>query len=183
VALGLVSAVAASALWRMGLYVSAYGLTVDRLYGTAVILWIGGAIGVLVRTILAGRIAGVARGIVIAAVVVLGLLNAVSPVALIARVNLGRSGARSPDLVHIASLSADAVPVIADRLPSLDAAGQCAVARPLVERWRRAPQGDWRGWNVARARAGVRIPEIERVAAACPAPAAGETPGGTASLQ
>lgn len=172
VALGLVSAVAASALWRMGLYVGAYGLTVDRLYGTAVILWIGGAIGVLARTILAGRPAGVARGIVIAAVVVLGLLNAVSPVALIARVNLGRSGERAPDLVHIASLSADAVPTIADRLRSLSPTEQCTVAGRLTERWRAATHADWRGWNLARARARARIPELERIAAACPPPPA-----------
>lgn len=172
VALGLVSAVAASALWRMGLYVDAYGLTVDRLYGTAVILWIGGAIGVLARTILAGKSDGVARGIVIAAVVVLGLLNAVSPVSLVARVNVGRSAARGPDLVHIGSLGADALPAVADRLPALRTADQCYLAGRFVERWRTATPGDWRGWNLARSRAREQMPALERITAACPPPPA-----------
>jgi hypothetical protein len=168
VALALVAAVALSALWRLGLYVGAYGLTEDRIYGAAVILGIAGTIAVLGRTILVGRTAGVARGVLVTAAAVLGLLNAVSPAALTARVNLAGAGTREVDYAYIGNLGADAVPVVADRLASLDPAGQCTVARRLVERWRRDSAGDWRGWNIARTRASERMPEVERIAAACP---------------
>jgi len=172
VALGLVAAVALSALWRMGLYVQAYGLTQDRLYGSAIILWIAGSIGVLARTILVGRTAGVARGIVVTAAVVLGLLNAVSPAALIARVNLARHGEAGPDLVHLATLGADAVPAVVEALPALSPVQQCYLAGQLVARARQRPGGDWRGWNLARTRARALLPDIERVAAGCPPPPA-----------
>ncbi len=175
VALALVAAVAMSALWRLGLYVEAYGLTEDRIYGAAVILGIAGTIAVLGRTILVGRTAAVARGILVTAAAVLGLLNAMGPAALTARVNLAGAGTREVDYAYLGNLGADAVPVIADRLPSLDPAGQCAVARRLVERWRPDAAGDWRGWNVGRARARDRMPEIQRVVTACPPPPPAET--------
>ena len=167
VALGLVALVALSALWRLRLYVDAYGLTEDRLYGSAIIAWIGATIGVFSRTMLAGRPQRTAHGAMLAAVVVLALLNAANPSALIARVNLGRTGTGAVDASYLATLGAEAVPVITARIPEMDAEARCAAAKRLVERWSAEPQGDWRGWNVARARARSALSALGWVAAPC----------------
>lgn len=166
--LGLVALVAASALWRMSVYIRAYGLTEDRLYGAAIIVWIGAMIAVFARTILVGRPQGAAFGATASAALVLGLLNLANPDALIARVNLDRADGRRLDVEHLLTLHADATPVIASRLTALDETSRCALATRLASRWRETPPGDWRGWNLARARARRLLPALERAAADCP---------------
>ena len=165
--LGLVALVAVSALWRMSVYIRAYGLTEDRLYGAAIIVWIGAMIAVFARTILVGRPQSAALGATAAAALVLGLLNLANPDALIARYNLDRATGRL-DVEHLLTLHADATPVIVSRLGALDDASRCALATGLASRWRDAPAGDWRSWNLARARARRLLPTIERAAADCP---------------
>ncbi len=167
VALGLDASVALSALWRMRLYVDAYGLSLDRLYATAIIVWIGATVAVFARTVLRGRPKAGARGAVVAAAVVLGLLNAVNPAALIARVNLERPGGRAVDLAHLASLGADAVPVIAQRFTRLTGEERCTLVAKVMERRSVEASGDWRGWNAARSEA-RRTVEVLRLSQACP---------------
>jgi hypothetical protein len=151
----------------MRLYVRTFGLTESRLYGTAVIVWIGATIGVFARGILAGRPQGMVNGAIASAVLVLGVLNVVNPSALIARVNLGRTSVRALDGAYLASLSAEAVPVLASRIATLDPPARCAAGSGVLERWRAGPQGDWRGWNVARTRARDALPTIARAVASC----------------
>ncbi len=168
VQLALIALVALSAMWRMKLYVGVYGLSEDRLYASAIMMWIVAMVGVLARSVLAGRPQGAAFGATVAAAVVLGLLNLANPSALIARVNLARHGERSVDLEHLVRLGADAVPVIAGGLGRLDEATRCSLARGMVARWSAEAWGDWRSWNLARARAKGMLPRIEQAAEGCP---------------
>jgi hypothetical protein len=155
----------------MGLYVRAYGLTEDRLYGMAVMLWIGAMIAVLARTVLMGRTRGAGFGSVVAAAVLLAALNLVNPQGLIARYNLAHPGPQGADVAHLARLGGDAVPVLASRLEEVGATERCTLVREIVRRYG-TPAGDWRGWNLARARARHVAQVVGPLASACPAPPA-----------
>lgn len=159
-----------SAMWRMGLYVRAYGLTEDRLYGTAVMLWIGATIVVLSLTALRGRPGRAALGSVVAATALLAALNLVNPLGLIARYNLDHPGSRGADVAHLARLGGDAVPMVVSRLQELDPASRCLLAQDLVRR-HETSRGDWRGWTLARVRAGRAVRRIQPFAGTCPAAA------------
>lgn len=70
------------------------------------------------------------------------------------------SGSRpptDPDVLYLASLSADAVPALLNGLPGLEAEARCALARRLLERWGPEQPLDWQSWNraVVRARRAV----------------------------
>jgi hypothetical protein len=171
VQLALIALVLMSAGWRMGLYVRAYGLTEDRLYGMAVMLWIGAMIAVLARTVLMGRTRGAGFGSVVAAAVLLAALNLVNPQGLIARYNLAHPGPQGADVAHLARLGGDAVPVLASRLEEVGATERCTLVREIVRRYG-TPAGDWRGWNLARARARHVAQVVGPLASACPAPPA-----------
>src|ERR671930_113438 len=114
VALALV--VMASALQRMRLYQREYGLTELRIYATGVILWLGCVFVLLAATVLRARPRGFATGAVVAGFVATLALNVLNPDALIARTNLDRP---KIDVAYVSRLSADAVPTLLQRLPSL----------------------------------------------------------------
>ncbi|MGP3688882.1 DUF4153 domain-containing protein [Streptomyces sp. IBSNAI002] len=108
--------VVASALRRMDLYVDAYGLTILRVSVTAMEMWLGlvlvliMAAGVFGARWLPRAVAGSAA----AAVLAFGLL---SPDGMVAERNVARFEADGKiDLAYFQSLSADAVPAL-DRLP------------------------------------------------------------------
>ncbi|MCS6818265.1 MAG: DUF4173 domain-containing protein [Blastocatellia bacterium] len=164
--LGLTVLVLASAVWRLGLYVRAYGLTEDRLYGGAVLLWIAVVVMVFVPTVLRGRPAGVVLGTIVAAVVVLGVLNLVNPAALVARYNLSHQERRAADVKYLARLGADAVPVLVDKLEEVAPEGRCELAATLVRRYGALP-GDWRGWNLARWRAQRSVARLRSFLTSC----------------
>jgi hypothetical protein len=119
---------------------------------------------VFARTLLAGRAHAAARGALVTGAVVLGALNAANPAALIARVNLERQSARSVDVVHLAQLGGNAVPEILERFARLGPADRCYLEEQLAKRWGGAPEGDWRGWNVARSRAREAVRAMGRTA-------------------
>src|SRR5207302_2375840 len=82
---------------------------------------------------------------------VLGGLNVLNPDALIARVNLDRpSTARPVDIAYLFSLSADAVPILVEALPTLAADQGRAGAERIVERWLSPTRRDWRTFNAGR---------------------------------
>lgn len=164
--LALTALVLASALWRMGLYVRAYGLTEDRLYGTAVMLWIGATIALFARTVLRGRPVGAAFGAVVAAAVLLAALNLANPHALIARYNMAHPGRRGADVVHLAQLGGDAVPTLVSLLDGVAPERRCALAKPIA-RQHGASRGDWRGWSLARTRARRAARTIASFAGTC----------------
>lgn len=150
--LALTGLVLASALWKMGLYVGVYGLTEDRVNGTAIMLWIALTLGVFAFTVVQGRPQRAAFGSLVSAVLVLGALNVVNPSATIAQYNLSRETAREVDFVHLAYLGGDAIAILAENMARVPEADRCRIVTAIRERY--VPvSSDWRSWNLARARA------------------------------
>jgi hypothetical protein len=177
---GLVFVIILSALHRMRLYQSAYGLTELRVYTTAFMLWLTAVFAWFCWTVLRGRRERFAFGAVTAAVETIVLLHVASPDALIVRVNASRTeGVVSFDAAYAATLSGDAVPALLRRLDALPADARCHVARTLLRDWSGAGE-DWRAWSLGRSRAlsavRARAAELRQM---CPADAVSP---GTATL-
>ncbi|HXF96666.1 MAG TPA: DUF4173 domain-containing protein [Gemmatimonadales bacterium] len=172
--LALLLVVMASALERMRLYVAEFGLSEDRLYATAFMVYLFGLFAWFGWTVLRGRRRGFAFGGLIQGLAVLAGLHLLNPDAVIAGVNLDRAAAGHRfDGPYLTSLSADAVPVLLRRLPKLAPEARCEVAGRLLERWGNPESvGDWRSWNWSRARArqlvAAREADLRRLAASPP---------------
>lgn len=150
----LLAVIMASALERMRLYVSAYGLTDDRLYATAFMILLIGIFAWFAWTVL---LRGVrhrfAFGALMQSFAVLAGLHVLNPDAFIVKTNLSRPVEERPfDARYASSLGADAVPALLDALPRLSIEDRCLVVSRLLERWEYA-EADWRTWNWSRARA------------------------------
>jgi hypothetical protein len=151
--------VVASALRGMAVYQDAYGFTTLRLFVDVFEGWLG-------FLVLAIMVAGVARrgswlprvALVSGAVALLGLA-AVNPDAWVAGRNLDRYEATGElDLTYLGSLSADAAPVIADRLPREVA--RCALAYLPYDEASQEVLDDPRAWNLSRARAARSLEDL-----------------------
>lgn len=158
VVLILLSIIIGSALYRMGLYVSAYGLTELRFYVTAFMVWLAAIFGWFALTVLRGRREHFATGAFFGGVAAVALLNLVNPEAIIARTNLARAAAGARfDAGYLASLSADALPTVVAALPSLGSADRCEVASRLHRRWRgHRAVADW-DLSLVRAASDLRV--------------------------
>ncbi|HEX8633514.1 MAG TPA: DUF4173 domain-containing protein [Pyrinomonadaceae bacterium] len=153
---GLLFVIMASAVARMRLYQSEYGLTELRLYTTAFMLWLGLVFVWFAWTVLVQNARRrFACGALVAAFVTAALLHFINPDAYIVRANAAHARAgRSFDAAYAASLSADAVPALVSALPALGRDERCYAARALSRCWSgRAPGEDWRAWSLARSRA------------------------------
>ena len=154
VLLVLVDLVAVSGIWRMRLYVSSYGLTVDRFYATAFMVWIAILLGWFAFTVLRDRCERFAFGAVLSGFGLLAFLNLLNPEAHIARVKLDRlREGREFDVSYIQLLSADAVPTVAGAWSVLDVTQRCELTYGFLDRKAERAPSDWRTWNVARYRA------------------------------
>jgi hypothetical protein len=153
--------VLASAAYRMSLYQEAYGLTEDRVYGSAFMIWLTLVLGWLAFTVLRGNRRGFVFGAVIAGVATIAALHVLNPHALIARVNIARAteGAEY-DGRYLKTLSADAVPTLIERLPVLPVVERCAAATMLKKRWSGEREGGWRTWNLSDMRARGLVDEL-----------------------
>jgi len=183
----LLGAMMLSAGARMRLYVQYYGISTDRLYATAFMIWLAIVFVWLAVTVLRSRPRSFATGLVASGFFVLFTLNVLNPDASVARANLARgdavvrAGAAGADVRYVASLGGDAVPVLVSALTgsgvgvdAAPAAERCASATILLGRWtgdRRARMArSWTQWNLARSRAAraVRAREAELRQLACP---------------
>ncbi len=150
----LLLAVVASAVKRMVLYQSAYGLTELRVYTTAFMAWLGIVLIWFAATVLRDRRTSFATGALLSGLLVIGAVNFLNPDALIARVNTNRAAhGEDFDAIYAGWLSGDAVPVLVSALADLDPADRCQVAERLLERWSVTANPDWRAWSLGRARA------------------------------
>jgi hypothetical protein len=154
VLLGLLGIVIASALRRMSLYVTAYGLSEVRLYSTAFMLYLALVFAWFAWTALRGARRRFAFGALVQGFATLGVLHVVNPDAVIVRTNLARPAAERPfDGWYAASLSADAVPLLLEAIPRLDPPSKCSVVAGLLRQREDLERDGWRNWNLARARA------------------------------
>jgi hypothetical protein len=148
----LLAVVMTSALERMRLYVGTYGLSEDRLYATAFMVYLLGVFAWFAWTVLRGLPQRFAFGVLIQGFVVLAGLHVLNPDAFVVRTNLNRPAAERPfDAKYAVSLGADAVPALLDAFPRLGADDRCLVAKRLLTRWK--TDADWRTWNWSRSRA------------------------------
>jgi hypothetical protein len=162
---GLVMAIAASALQRLRLYYESYGLTESRFYAMVLLVWIGALLGWLAATVLRDRRDLFAFGALASGLAAVALLFAVNPDAVIARANVARMGsAGAPvrfDVAYAASLSADAVPVLVEALPGLPRDVQCRLARHMLRRWPPGRVRSIREWNWSAVRASSAVRQHE----------------------
>jgi hypothetical protein len=163
----LLFVIMASAVKRMLLYQTAYGLTDERLYATAFMVWIGIVLTWFAATVLRGRREAFATGAAAAGLLVILSLNVLNPDALIMKVNLERALAGEGfDAAYATSLSGDMVPVLVPALSSLDADDRCALATHILEHWSPPAETDWRSWNHGRSKAwGIVRQETDRLEA------------------
>ncbi len=148
----------ASALFRMSMYVSAYGLTLLRFFVTAFMLLMAVIFALLTVKEFRPRFP-LFKSLAIAAVVALVLLNYVNPDAWIARHNIDRSVAEPAvalDLPYFHSLSPDATRVLIESLPRLTADQQKAVLADLTRSYQQSQQlpasayrRRWQNWNLS----------------------------------
>ncbi len=142
----------ASAVRRMLLYQTVYGLTELRLYTTAFMAWLALVFIWFVATALRGRREQFACGALIAGLLVIMTLHVINPDALIVRVNVAHARAgRFLDAHYASSLSADAAPALFESLPSLNETEQRIVASSLLYKLSLHEKRDWRSWNWSRA--------------------------------
>ncbi len=142
----------ASAVRRMLLYQTVYGLTELRLYTTAFMAWLALVFIWFVATALRGRREQFACGALIAGLLVIITLHVINPDALIVRVNVAHARAgRFLDASYASTLSADAAPALFEALPSLNETDRRIIAARLLENASLHEKTDWRSWNWSRA--------------------------------
>lgn len=177
IVLVLIAAIVLSAMLRMRLYVTHFGLTTDRLYASALMIWIAFVLVAMSATVLRGRERRFAAMSVLSAFVTLLALNAANPEAIVARVNLSRSDAsRAVDYSYLIRLNGDAAPVVAAALAGAEESREaCNAALILRSRWldRQRTRSNW-GEMTGRERVLARLTpsDVQRLCgtAAVPAP-------------
>lgn len=169
VLLALVATLLVSAAVRIGLYVSEFGLSVDRAFASSGILWVCGLLVAFALTTLRGRAVQfmpVSIAVTIAWVV---LVNLVNPEAFVVHVNVSRAvHGHAFDAKYHARLSADALPSLVRGAPRLNAADCLLLESSLRLNWnaRFAAQAsggrDWRSVDLPLRRAAdwVRAPTL-----------------------
>ncbi|HEX8779878.1 MAG TPA: DUF4153 domain-containing protein [Nocardioides sp.] len=152
--------VVASALHRMHLYQEAYGFTTLRLFVDVFEGWLG---FVVLAVMVAGLVGGgrwVPRIALASGALALVGLAAVNPDAWVAGRNIDRYQETGRlDAAYLGSLSADAAPVVVERLPE-HAAG-CILRLLPVNRLEQGRLDDVWSWNLARARAADALERID----------------------
>ena len=152
--LAMLAVIILSAFERMRLYQREYGLTEQRLYPTAFMVWLAVVFVWFALTVLRGQRQYFAFGAMVAGFVLIAALHVANPDALIVRVNAAHAAAGHRfDADYAARLSADAVPELLRTLPQMDEKEQRVVARRLLTSWSEATDQDWRTWSYSRAAA------------------------------
>jgi hypothetical protein len=113
----LLAVIMYSAIARMRLYQSVYGLSTDRLYATVFMAWLAVVFGWFAVTVLRGREKPFVAGLLVSGWGTLIALNVADPAGLVARGNIARAErGKALDVPYIASLGADAAPALVNYL-------------------------------------------------------------------
>jgi hypothetical protein len=189
--LSLLAVIMYSAIARMRLYQSVYGMSADRLYATVFMAWLAMVFVWFAATVLRGRGGKFVAGVLVSAWGTLIALNIANPIAYVSSANVARANAgKELDVRYIQSLGADAAPDLAGylvRQPLAAPAGfvtveadsaasirwrsdddrdgftaRCVAARHLLDRWGPGATTDWRSWTLGRARARRAVAANER---------------------
>jgi hypothetical protein len=153
--LALVALLLVSSATRIVLYMNEFGLSVDRAFASAAIVWVFGVLVAFALTTQRGRPMHLMRAAIVVTVGWVSLVNVINPEALVVRVNVARaeSGA-SFDAKYHARLSADALPLLLERANRLQLADCAALHAELRVWWTTRfadPEeggSDWRSSNL-----------------------------------
>jgi hypothetical protein len=159
----LLFVIIASAVQRMQLYVTGFGLTELRLQASAFMGWIAVVLIWFLATVLRNRRQYFAFGGLVSAFAFIAALDVLNPDDLIVRTNahfqhLATTGPF--DARPFASFSADATPAIVNSLSSLDVETRRRVVQELTIR--ATHQSDWRTFNLSRAWASGSLQRLPR---------------------
>jgi hypothetical protein len=153
-----------SAVQRLMLYTSEFGLTVDRITAAAIMAWVAAVLMLFGATVLRERPTRFSSAALVAGVVTAFALVLMNPAHMAARSNLDRAaaGVREADVAFLTGLGGDAVPVILERIDELPLQTRCALGSALLSRWTAAADGarvdrDWRTWNAGQAAARAAV--------------------------
>ena len=150
VQVALLFVIMASAVARMNLYQSEYGLTELRLYTTAFMGWLAVVFAWFIVTVLRGQRERFAFGAAVAGFGLIVVLHVINPDATIIRANLRQAQkGHTFDADYAVSLSADAVPLLSAALPTLPLTAQGTIAASLLSQWSH-DHTDWRSWSWSR---------------------------------
>ena len=150
----LLLVIVASAIQRMQVYQTAYGLTEVRVVVTAVLVWLTVVVAWFAATVFSGRRDRFAFGGLVTAFILVGALQLINPAGLVARHNLDRTAELGGvDVEYLGSLGSDAAPLLLARLDELPDEAQCLVASQLLRRWGPERPSDWRSFNWSESRA------------------------------
>ena len=150
----LLFVIMASAMKRMRLYQSEYGMTELRLYTTAFMGWLGLVFVWFAATVLRGRRERFVYGALLAGLTVIASLHLLNPDRFIVTNNATLAHRGHPfDARYASQLSADAVPALLRAMPALGAEEQGYIASRLLDRWSSDKGEDWRTWNWSRTEA------------------------------
>lgn len=140
--------VVASAVVRMQLYTEAFGLTEQRVYASAFMVWTAIVLAWLPLTVLRGDRARFAFGMFISGLVVIVGLSLANPDGIIGSVNAGRAVSAGTtvafDTEYVAGLSSDVVPALVSAVGRLDE--PCQVVADLRAGRAAEDRSDW-GWR------------------------------------
>lgn len=152
--------VVASALRGMSVYQDAYGFTTLRLFVDVFEGWLG---FVVLAIMVAGALGWgrwLPRVALVSGAVALVGLAAINPDAWVADRNLDRYDATGKlDLRYLQSLSADAAPVIVERLP--EEVSRCVLQLLPISSLRPEAVEDARAWNLGRSRAEDAVSDLD----------------------
>ncbi len=171
----LVLGILTSAFQRMWLYELAYGFTRLRIYTHSFMIWLAVVLLIFVVALISARPQIFLFGGFISALIVLTILNIISPDALIVRENIARYqanpsaltrssgssryGSEEVDLSYLLALSNDAVPTVINAMPILNPAQREQVIRHMTIRQQqlRSLDNGWQSWHLGRRKANAAI--------------------------
>lgn len=160
--IALLFVIMASAIQRMRLYQSEYGLTEQRLYATVFMGWLTTVFVWFGLTVLRDRRERFMFGAVVTGFVSIFALQAINPENLIVRTNVSLAQAgKEFDVDYAATLSDDALPAIIEALPLLKENEQKKVFERVIAPRLASPKSDWRSWSWSRHQAQKTLKEYQ----------------------
>jgi hypothetical protein len=148
--ISLLSVIMISAVQRMRLYQSEYGLTELRLYTTAFMAWLAIVCVVFMVTVLRGKRKTFAFASVMSGLAVVAGLHVINPDALIVTTNIAHAKEGTAfDVPYALKLSSDAVPPLMANLDRLNSVQRMEVIEGMRASKRSAWKADWRSWSLS----------------------------------
>jgi hypothetical protein len=146
--LALLGVIIASAVQRMLLYQGEYGWTTARLFVLAFEFWLAGVLAWFGATVLRGNRPAFLFGAIAWGMVAAAAMHVPNWEAMIVRHNLSlATQGRAVDVGYFHELSLDAVPALAEALPTLKDEMGRQVAHRLQDAYVETKDADWRTWR------------------------------------